>query len=120
MKLAWITFCFVIFVYFLDGASAYLWSQPSIPENKTNVLEEWKAMDKELKSMTSKMVKAVMPMVMESADQVNLTAQCTRDVFYLVAGIKGLKKWAFQCKLEIFEVEFFRFKKPLPTNDAQI
>ncbi|GFT13903.1 nose resistant to fluoxetine protein 6 [Nephila pilipes] len=74
---------------------ADLFEVPNIPENRTDVLESWIKLDKTLKGGTQSLIKSLMPMVLESSSKLNLSSECVKECFQLVAGLKSLKKWAF-------------------------
>ncbi|CAL1281407.1 unnamed protein product [Larinioides sclopetarius] len=81
----------VVYLILSSGVNA----KSNLTEDKSNVLDSWMKLDKTLKGATQSMIKYVMPMIMESTSQVNLSQECMKEVFQLVAGLRNLKKWAF-------------------------
>ncbi|KAF8782074.1 Nose resistant to fluoxetine protein 6 like protein [Argiope bruennichi] len=70
-------------------------AKSNLSEDQSNVLESWMKLDKTLKGATQSMIKYVMPMLMESTSQVNLSQECMKESIQLIAGLRNLKKWAF-------------------------
>ncbi|GBN75901.1 hypothetical protein AVEN_255769-1 [Araneus ventricosus] len=64
-------------------------------ENQSDILESWIKLDNTLKGAVQSVIKKLMPMVLESSGEVNLTSQCIQQSFQLVTGLRSLKKWAF-------------------------
>ncbi|XP_055932564.1 nose resistant to fluoxetine protein 6-like [Argiope bruennichi] len=63
--------------------------------NQTEILESWIKLDNILKGAAQSVIKYLMPMILESSSEVNLTSQCIQQSFQLVTGLRSLKKWAF-------------------------
>ncbi|GFT13899.1 NRF domain-containing protein [Nephila pilipes] len=96
-----VSLSFAFFLAVLVQTNASIWRLPNIPENQTNVVELWNRMDKNLKSAAQSVIKTLMPKVMESASEFNISSQCMREGLQLVGGLRNLKMWAFDCKSHI-------------------
>ncbi|GFY69560.1 NRF domain-containing protein [Trichonephila inaurata madagascariensis] len=88
----------VFFLTLLTQSNASIWRLPHIPENQTNVVELWTQMDKNFKSAAQSVIKTLMPRVMESSSELNVSSQCMRQGLQLVTGLRSLKNWAFSCE----------------------
>ncbi|GFX14367.1 uncharacterized protein TNCV_1768611 [Trichonephila clavipes] len=86
--------------------SAEIRKVPPNPENRTNVMQSWKELDKFLKDNTQLLIKFLMPTVLESSSQLNLSSQCMKDGFQLVSGLRSLKKWAVSYNLAALHFKY--------------
>ncbi|GBM80921.1 hypothetical protein AVEN_243215-1 [Araneus ventricosus] len=85
-------FIIISFIVLLTLSSA---TKSNGTEDNSDVLESWIKLDKTLKGTTQSVIKYLMPMLMESSSQVNLSSKCVKQSLQLVTGLRSLKKWAF-------------------------
>lgn len=62
------------------------------------IYKKFLKMDKQLKEIADQSVKKLLPYLLEAREHVNITAECTRNLFDLLTGFRKLTIWSFNCK----------------------
>ncbi|XP_054710343.1 nose resistant to fluoxetine protein 6-like [Uloborus diversus] len=88
--------CLAVSIHSQSNASSLIISNELEKPRNLTAVEGWQNFEKSVKHLANTAVKMLLPKLMESSTQVNVTKQCMRESMQLLAAVKTIKPWAIK------------------------
>lgn len=92
----------ILVIFFIFNKSSESASRKPIQDDyeeyNENIYKKYIMIDKQLKSMVEQSVTRLLPYLLEAKEHVNISTNCTNNLFDLITGFRKLSNWSINCK----------------------